>query len=127
MIEGQPFSRPGVVIVEEMLPLLEMVRAARGELLTGDGDGATRCAKLLGLAEEFAGDLSWRVVDDAGALQAVTAVRTELGTCLIAADQLIDAGVAAGVVADVLRRGTMLAEQALSLAVLGSEAVGATP
>jgi hypothetical protein len=115
------------VIVDEMLLLLQMVRSARAELLDGQEDGTTRCAGLLRLAEEYASDLPRRVVEDPDALQAVTDVRTELGTCLIAADRLTDAGVADAVVADVLGRGTLLAERALTLAALGPETVGATP
>jgi hypothetical protein len=107
-----------------MLPLLDVVRAARAELHEGDVEASIRCAKLLRIAEEYAEDLPRQVVESADTLQAVTAVRTELGTCLIASDRLIDAGVAPDVVASVLRRGTMLAERALVSIVFGPEAVG---
>jgi hypothetical protein len=115
------------VITEDMVPLLEMVRAARTELVDDTGDSADRCARLLRVAEAYASDLPRRVVDDAGALRTVTAVRTELGTCLIAVDRLTDAGVADTIVTDVLRRGTTLAERVLTVAALGPETVGATP
>jgi len=110
---------------DDLLPLLEMVREARAELDGGDDDAASRCAKLLRLAEEYAGELPRHVVDSADALQAVTALRTELGTCLIASDRLLDAGVAPDVVSSVLRRGTALAERALVSLVFGPEAVAA--
>jgi hypothetical protein len=112
-------------MIEELLTLLYIVHDARLELVGAEPEAAARCASLLRLAEEFASDLPSQVVDDAGALQSVTDVRTEIGTCLIAADRLTDAGVASTVVADVLRRGTGLAERALTLAVFGPETVGA--
>lgn len=111
---------------DEMLALLDVVRAARAELQEGDAEASIRCAKLLRIAEEYAEDLPRQVVDSPDTLQAVTAVRTELGTCLIASDRLMDAGVAVDVVASVLRRGTMLAERALVSMVFGPEAVGAS-
>jgi len=113
------------VTAGEMLPLLDVVRAARAELHEDDADSAIRCAKLLRLAEEFAQDLPREVIESADTLQAITAVRTELGTCLIASDRMMDAGVAADLVASVLRRGTMLAERALVSLVFGPEAVAA--
>jgi hypothetical protein len=111
---------------DEMLPLLDVVRAARAELHEDDAESAIRCAKLLRLAEEYAEDLPREVIDSADTLQAITAVRTELGTCLIASDRMMDAGVAADLVASVLRRGTMLAERALVSMLFGPEAVAAS-
>jgi hypothetical protein len=115
------------VIHDTLLPMLAIVREAGTELVGGEPDGAARCTELLRLAERYADDLPTAVIDDTVALQSVTAVRTEIRTCLIAADQLVDAGVASTVVADVLRRGTLLAARALTLAVFGPETVFATP
>ncbi len=115
------------MIIEEMVSLLDMVRAARTELVDATGDGARRGKKLLRQAQDYASELPPRVIEHPGALQTVTAVRTELGTCLLAADQLAEAGVADSVVTDVLRRGAGLAERALASAVLGPERVGARP
>ncbi len=113
------------MILDEVVSLLDMVRAARLELVDDINDGVRRGMKLLRQAEDFANELPLRVVEYPGALQTVTTVRTELGTCLLAADQLTDAGVADAVVIDVLRRGAGLAERTLMLAVLGGERVGA--
>jgi hypothetical protein len=113
------------MILEEIVSLLEMVRAARVELVDETGDGARRGKKLLHQAEDYASELPQRVIEHPGALQTVTTVRTELGTCLLAADQLADAGVADALVTHVLRRGAGQAERALVLAVLSPQAVGA--
>jgi hypothetical protein len=67
------------------------------------------------------------VVEHPGALQTVTSVRTELETCLLAAEQLTDAGVDDAVVTEVLRRGAGTAERVLLLAVARPETVGAVP
>ncbi len=107
--------------------MLDILREARTELVGDEPDGAERCTELLRLADRCAGELFPEVIDDAGTLQSVTAARTEIRTCLIAADQLIDAGVAATVVAEVLRRRTTVAAEALVLAVYGHDTVGATP
>jgi hypothetical protein len=112
---------------ETLLPVLKVVREARTELVGGEPDGAARCTELLRLADRWAGELPVEVLDDPDTLQSVTAVRTHIRTCLIAADQLLDAGVAETVVAEVLVRGTTVAAQALVVALYGPETVGATP
>jgi len=114
------------MIFEEMVSLLEMVRAARVELVDETGDGTHRGKKLLHQAEDYASELPPRVIEHPAALRTVTTVRTELGTCLLAADQLADAGVADALVTHVLRRGAGLAERALVLAVLSPEMAAAT-
>jgi hypothetical protein len=113
------------MIVEEMASLLDMVRAARVELVDESTDGARRGKKLLRQAEDYASELPPRVIEHPTVLQTVTAVRTELGTCLLAADQLAEAGVDDAVVTGVLRRGAGQAERALLVAVLDPERVGA--
>lgn len=113
------------MILDEMVSLLDMVRAARVELVDDSSDGARRGMKLLRQAEDYASELPLRVMEHPATLQTVTTVRTELGTCLLAADQLADAGVAHALVIDVLRRGAGLAERTLMVAVLGPERVGA--
>jgi hypothetical protein len=115
------------VILDEMVSLLDMVRAARVELVEESGDGARRGKKLLRQAEDYASELPLRVIEYPDALQTVTAVRTELGTCLLAADQLAEAGVDDALVTGVLRRGAGQAEQALMLGVFGADRVGAEP
>ena len=112
---------------ETLLPVLRVVREARTELVGGEPDGAARCTELLRVADRWAGELPAEVLDDPDTLQSVTAVRTQIRTCLIAADQLLDAGVASAVVAEVLSRGTTVAAQALVIALYGHETVGATP
>jgi hypothetical protein len=112
---------------ETLLPVLRVVREARTELVGGEPDGAARCTELLRIADRWAGELPAEVLDDPDTLQSITAVRTQIRTCLIAADQLVDAGVASNVVADVLSRGTTAASQALVMALYGHETVGATP
>jgi hypothetical protein len=114
------------MILAEIVSLLEMVRAARVELIDQSGGSARRGQKLLREAEDYATELPSRVVEHPDVLRTVTCVRTELGTCLLAADQLADAGVADAVVTDVLRRGAGLAERVLVLAVHGPETVGAS-
>ena len=113
------------MIIEEMVSLLEMVRAARVELIDESADSARRGKKLLRQAEDYATELPPRVAEHAEALQTITSVRTELGTCLLAADQLADAGVADARVTEVLRRGAGIAERVLMVAVLSRDTVGA--
>jgi hypothetical protein len=115
------------MIIDEMVSLLEMVRAARVELVDASGDSARRGKKLLRQAEDYATELPPRVAEHPRALQTVTSVRTELGTCLLAADQLADAGVADARVTEVLRRGAGVAERVLVLAMHGPETLAAAP
>jgi hypothetical protein len=103
-----------------------MVRVARDELAGGQPDASSRCTRLLRLAEELAADVPSQLVVDDRILRSVTTVRAELGTCLLAADQLEQAGVSVRMVSDVLRRGAILAERTLAEAVSRPVTVGAS-
>ena len=95
------------------------IRLARAVL--GDDADYIAGTSLLREAELAAGEVPVDLVADALTFQAVLDLRNELGCCLLAAEQLQEAGVEHRVVVDILQRGAATAEGILGRLVMTLE------